>query len=170
MLAEPEVRHFVEHLETWIRHAVAQPIDDSNANQLSDATFDWMLSILRHQTTVFVSDVKIKDKKLSAQGGMVVALGADAANATKRFHQNVREFFLNLNVESIEAVPIEGRKWYRVKSRAGFPPLMVGIKDSYLIVAVGDGSLDMILQRMQKPAPPWLVHRGGSRPSSAPPA
>ena len=25
MLAEPEVRQFVEHLEKWIRHAVSQP-------------------------------------------------------------------------------------------------------------------------------------------------
>ncbi len=29
---------------------------------------------------------------------MVVALGADAAVATRLFHQNVRDFFLNLNV------------------------------------------------------------------------
>ncbi len=35
--------------------------------------------------------------------------------------------------------------------------MMVGIKDSYLIVAVGEGSLDMILERMRKPAPQWLV-------------
>ena len=88
---------------------------------------------------------------------MVVALGADAETAARRFHDNVRAFFINLNVESIEAVNIDGRKWYRVKPKAGFPALTVGIKDSYLIVAVGEGSLDMILERMQKPAPRWLV-------------
>ena len=48
--------------------------------------FDAMLLILRHQTTLFVSDLKIKDKKVSAKGGMVVALGADAAGATRLFH------------------------------------------------------------------------------------
>ena len=100
MLAEPEVRQFVEHLEKWIRHSVNQPASDREASELSDATFDWLLMILRHQTTIFVSDVKIKDKKVSAKGGMVVALGPDAPAATRLFHQNVREFFLNLNVES----------------------------------------------------------------------
>ena len=153
MLAEPEVRQFVEHLEKWIRHSISQPASDRDASDLSDATFDAMLLILRHQTTLFVSDVKIKDKKVSAKGGMVVALGADAPVATRLFHQNVRAFFLNLNVESLEVVPIDGQKWYRVKPKAEFPTMMVGIKDSYLIVAVGDGSLDMILERMQKPAP-----------------
>ena len=77
--------------------------------------------------------------------------------ATRLFHQNVRAFFLNLNVESLEVVRIDGQKWYRVKPKAEFPTMMVGIKDSYLIVAVGEGSLDMILERMQKPAPHWLV-------------
>ena len=84
---------------------ISQPGSDADASSLSDATFDAMLLILRHQTTLFVSDVKIKDKKVSAKGGMVVALGADAALATRLFHQNVREFFLNLNVESLEVVP-----------------------------------------------------------------
>jgi hypothetical protein len=157
MLAEPEVRQFVEHLEKWIRHSVSQPGGDADASGLSDATFDAMLLVLRHQTTLFVSEVKIKDKKVSAKGGMVVALGADTAVATRLFHQNVRAFFLNLNVEALEVLQINGQNWYRVKPKGEFPTMIVGIKDSYLIVAVGDGSLDMILKRMQKPAPQWLV-------------
>jgi len=157
MLAEPEVRQFVEHLERLMRHAVSQPAADDYASSLADATVDAMLLAIRHQTTVFVSDLKIRDKKVSVKGGMVVALGADAAVATRLFHQNVRGFFLNLNVESLEVVQIDGRDWYRVKPKAELPTLMVGVKDSYLIVAVGDGSLDMIFRRMQKPAPAWLV-------------
>ena len=105
MLAEPEVRLFVEHLEKWLRHSITQPTPDRDTTQLSDATFDALLMVLRHQTTIFVSDVKAKDKRLSVQGGMVVALGADAAVATRLFHHNVREFFLNLNVESLDVVP-----------------------------------------------------------------
>ena len=157
MLAEPEVRQFVEHLEKWIRHSVSQPASDPYASSLSDATFDWMLLMLRHQTTMFVSELKIKDKKVSAKGGMVVALGADAPAATRLFHENVREFFLNLNVEALEVLHIDGQKWYRVKPKAEFPTMIVGIKDSHLIVAVGEGSLEMIVERMQKPAPEWLV-------------
>ncbi len=156
MLAEPEVRQFVEHLERSIRLSVTAPSNGLDSSSLSDATIDAMLLILRHQTTLFVSDLKIKDKKVSAKGGMVVALGADAAGATKLFQQNVRDFFLNLNVESVDVVPIDGQNWYRVKAKPEFPTMMVGIKGSYLIVAVGDGTLDMILQRMQKPAPEWL--------------
>ena len=157
MLAEPEVRQFVEHLEKWIRHSIKQSGSDHDASNLSDATIDAILLILRHQTTLFVSDLKIKDKKVSVKGGMVVALGADAPVATRLFHQNVREFFLNLNVESLEVLPLDGQKWYRIRPKAELPMLTVGIKDSYLIVAVGDGSLDMILRRMHSPAPQWLV-------------
>ena len=157
MLAESEVRQFIEHLERWIRHSISQPGSDPYTSSLTDATFDVMLLTLRHQTTLFVSELKINDKKVSAKGGMVVALGADATVATKLFHQNVRGFFLNLNVESLEVVRIDGQNWYRVKPKAEFPTMLVGIKDSYLIVAVGDGSLDTILQRMQKRTPDWLV-------------
>jgi hypothetical protein len=157
MLAEPEVQLFVEHVQKWVRQGLSQPASDPFASALSDATFDTLLTILRHQTVVFVSDVKIKDKKLSAKGGMLVALGADAPLATRVFHQNVREFFLNLNVESIEVVHIGDQKWYRVKPKAELPTLIVGIKDTYLVVAVGEGSLELILKRMQSPAPPWLL-------------
>jgi hypothetical protein len=158
MLAEPEVRLFVEHVEKWIRQGISQPAADPFASSLSDATFDTLLMILRHQTAVFVSDVKIKDKKVSAKGGMLVALGTDAPLATRLFHQHVREFFLNLNVESLEVLHRNGQKWYRVKFKSEFPVMVVGIKDSYLIVAVGEGSLDAILERMQKRAPQWLVN------------
>ena len=157
LLAEPEVRQFLEHLEKWIRHSITPPTTDAYSTRLTDATFDWLLTTLRHQTTMFVSELKIKDKKVSAKGGMVVALGADGAAATRLFHENVRGFFLNLNVEALDVVRLDGRQWYRVKFNAELPTLMVGIKDSYLIVAVGEGSLDMIFQRMQQPAPKWLV-------------
>src|SRR5208283_392996 len=43
MLAEPEVRQFVEHLERWIRHAVSQPAAEAYASNLADVTLDAML-------------------------------------------------------------------------------------------------------------------------------
>jgi hypothetical protein len=157
MLAEPEVRLFVEHLEKWIRHAVNQSAPEREVNNLSDATFDTLLMVLRHQTAMFVSDVKVKGKRVSAKGGMVVALGADAAVARRLFHRHVRGFFINLNAESIETVVYHDEKWYRVKTTPNFPSLLVGIKDSYLVVAVGEESPDVILDRMHGPIPKWLA-------------
>ncbi len=157
MLAEPEVRLFGEHLEKWVRHAVNQSAPEREVNNLSDATFDTLLMVLRHQTAMFVSDVKVKGKRVSAKGGMVVALGTDAPLARRLFHQHVRGFFINLNAESIETVIFHGEKWYRVKTTANFPSLLVGIKDSYLIVAVGEESPDVILDRMNGPIPKWLA-------------
>ena len=81
MLAEPEVGVFIKHLETWVRHAVTQSPADGEANNLSDATFDTLLMVLRHQTAIFVSDVTIKGRRVSAKGGMVVSLGGDAVLA-----------------------------------------------------------------------------------------
>ena len=40
MLAEPEVRQLLEHIEKWIRHSVNQPGGEGE-RKLSDATFDW---------------------------------------------------------------------------------------------------------------------------------
>ncbi len=157
MLAEPEVRLFVEHLEKWVRHAVNQSAPEREVNNLSDATFDTLLMVLRHQTAMFVSEVKVKGKRVSAKGGMVVAFGADATILRRLFHQHVRGFFINLNAESIETVVYHNEKWYRVKTTADFPSLLVGIKDAYLIVAVGEDSPDAILDRMHGPIPKWLA-------------
>jgi len=157
MLAEPEVRLFLEHLEKWVRRSVNQSAAEREVNALSDATFDTMLMVLRHQTAIFVSEVKVKGKRVSAKGGMVVALDADAPAARRLFHQHVRGFFINLNAESIETVPFEGENWYRVKMTANFPGLLVGMKDSYLIVAIGEESPEPILQRMHGSVPRWLT-------------
>lgn len=157
MLAEPEVRLFLQHLEKWVRRAVTQVSADSEANSLSDATFDAFLMILRHQTAMFVSDVKLKGKRVSAKGGMVVALGDDAVLARRLFYQHVHGFFINLNAESIETVSFYGDKWYRVKTASGFPSLLVGMKGPYLIVAVGEDSPDPIVKRMDRPVPRWLA-------------
>jgi hypothetical protein len=132
MLAEPEVRIFVEHIEKWVRHAVTQSAGDRDANSLSDATFDTLLMMLRHQTALFVSEVKVKGKRpnplrLGAKGGLVVALGTDAIIARRLFYENVHAFFINLNAESIETVTFYGAKWYRVKATSDFPSLLVGI-------------------------------------------
>ncbi len=157
MLAEPEVRVFLEHLEKWVRHAVNQSAAEHDTNGLTDATFDTLLMVLQHQTAMFVSEVKVKGKRVSAKGGVVVALGNDAPTARRLFHQHVRAFFINLNAESIETEEYHGEKWYRVKTTANFPTLLVGMKDSYLIVAVGEETPDPILQRMGGPVPKWLV-------------
>ena len=156
MLAEPEVRLFVDHLEKWVRHSVTQVSSDSEANSLSDATFDALLMVLRHQTAMFVSDVKFRGRRVAAKGGVVVALGSDALLARRLFYQHVHGFFVNLNAQSIETVSFYGDKWYRVKIASDFPGLLVGMKDSYLIVAVGEDSPDPIVQRMDRSVPRWL--------------
>ena len=113
--------------------------------------------VLRHQTAMFVSEVHVKGKRVSAKGGMIVALGGDALLARRLFYQHVHGFFINLNAESIETVTFYGDKWYRVKTASDFPSLLVGMKDSYLIVAVGEDSPDPIVKRMDRPVPQWLA-------------
>ncbi len=158
MLAEPEVRRFIDHLEKLGRRAVTQGNEDQQALALTQSTYDTLSLCLRHQTTLYVSDLKINNHKVSPRGGMIISLGADTAAASKLFHENVRSFFLNLNVESLETVTIDGARWYRVRPRADAPVILVGIKGAYLIAAVGEGSLEAIVARMDKPVPSWLAN------------
>ena len=77
--------------------------------------------------------------------------------ARRLFHEHVRAFFINLNAESIETLTFQGEKWYRVKTTSEFPQLLVGIKDSYLVIAVGEESPAPIVRRMNGPVPAWLA-------------
>ena len=112
---------------------------------------------ITHPTAIFASDLKLGVPKADFHGGMVISMGAEASKFAAAFDSHFTAFLKSAQGTGFERVQIAGRTWYRLSTNKDTPPVVAGLKDSYLIVAVGEGSAEAILARMDKQPPAWLT-------------
>jgi hypothetical protein len=105
--------------------------------------------------------------QFDTHAGMVVCLSAQAAQfkaaADKFLKAAMAEQHKGIG-EALHEVQIAGQTWYQWKAQEGQKapgggvPVTLGVKGDYFIVGIGDGTLQAILARMEKKAPPaWLT-------------
>ena len=84
--------------------------------------------------------------------------GEDAAE----LKATIEKYLTSLPIGPAEKVEIGGVACYRLKLGQGMPTITWGIKGKYLLVGVGEGSLEGILAALARPSP-----RLANRPAQA---
>ena len=156
LLAEPEVRHLIaeirQRIKTGLRGTARS--GDSEERQIVEDAMRWGEKLLVSPTAVFVSSVTPLPRP-DVRAGAVVKVGQDAAQL-KTTLQTYQAAFLSPR-GGLEEVEIDGDTWYRLTFDENAPKVTWGMKDDYLVVGVGEGSVEGILQRARTDPPAWLT-------------
>jgi hypothetical protein len=151
LLAEPEVRDMFAQIE----RAITSGIEKNGPPQQRFIALDvvrWGKKLLTRPMAAFVTSVAIGPHGPDIHGGLVFNAGDDAAElkATLEKYQAAMP-------KPAEKVEIGGVSCYRLVPGDGAPTITWGVKDKYLVVGVGDGSLEEILKRADGTPPEWLT-------------
>ena len=154
LLAEPEVQRLASEIERVIVARIGEGAPREQAEAARDA-IRWGKKLLTRPVAAFVSSVGPSSEGLDVRGGLIVSVGGDAAEL-----RAAMEKYQALLPGAAEKVDIDGMSCYRVKLGPGMPPITWGIsgKGTYLLIGVGEGSLEGMRQRARGSAA-RLAHR-----------
>ena len=152
LLAEPEIQEMLSQIERAILAGAEKNSTPQQAAITRDA-IRWGKKLLMRPVAAFVSSVTIAPNGPDVRGGLAMNVGEDAAE----LKATIEKYLTSLPIGAAEKVEIGGVACYRLKLGQGAPTITWGIKGKYLLVGVGEGSLEGILQRSRGQAPAWLT-------------
>lgn len=146
LLAEPEVQAMFRQIERAI--FTAGDNDRPDIVQVREA-IRWGKKLLVRPVAAFISSVSkpplapgVREGMADIHGGLVINAGDDAAE----FKAALEKAQANLPTQA-EQVQIGGVSCYHLSFGPGTPPVEWGVKDKYLMAAIGEGSLEGMFKR-----------------------
>ncbi len=163
LLAEGEVRHLIAEIKRRIKTGLRQAggNEGSQQRQMLEDAMRWGEKLLTSPTAVFVSAVTPLPQP-DVRAGAVVRVGEDAGQLETTL-QTYQAAFLGRQ-GAVEEVQIDGDTWYRLTLDPNAPKVTWGVRKNYLIVGVGEGSVEGILERARTDPPAWLTDLGRQLP------
>lgn len=154
LLAEPEIRLFARELESVLRRVALTGASQwgPGGAQLGQQIPSLARALLVHPTAIFVEQVTPSTSAIDVRGALVVALGDEAASVRSALTALLRR----IPEDQLERREIESVPCVRVRFDDSAPVLTYGFLDDYLIVAVGEGSFQGVVERAKTPPPSWL--------------
>ncbi len=149
-LAEPEVREFIKEVDSAIRAAIGKNAEDAPVGK---DVYALVKTALTRPWCVFVSELEVNpDGPPKAKIGFLLEPGDDAAAVSKHL-----EAILNQvpGLPEVTEATIEGVTYRQY--RLGDDSLTWGIDDGLFFLAMGDGVIEGMHERMRTPAPAWLA-------------
>jgi hypothetical protein len=151
LLAEPEIKEMVGQIERAVLAGIEKNGPPQDAAMARDVV-RWGKRFFTRPMAAFVSSVTIAAKAPDIRGGLVVNVGDDVAELKAAL-----EKYQEALPAPAEKVEVGGIACYRLKLAPEAPLVVWGIKGKYLMVGVGEGSLEGTLQRMNGEPPKWLT-------------
>ncbi len=159
LMSEPEVIAFAKEVERAL--TVATQEMSVNAGVVTSKPQAILLenapmlikTLVTHPVTFFVESVDRAERGVRVKGALVVNLG-DAADKVTGV---VTQLLDAMPVGLTKKVTIEGVECLQLRLDPSTPVFTVGRKNTYLIVAAGEGSFEGVLTRAATAPPKWLI-------------
>ncbi|MBN1852584.1 MAG: DUF1559 domain-containing protein [Pirellulales bacterium] len=153
LLAENEVQECLAQLEERIMEIARRGLqDDPQAAAMVEPVATMARAVLTHPTAVFVSKFNPADSEHGIRGGALVNLGEQAIEIEQALAKIEKALMEG------DANPLaKSAKWHRFPlGTEGFAAEWA-IKGKYMILGVGDGEADKIMERARQKPPAWLA-------------
>ena len=168
LFAEPEVQYFSTQMQKQLLGAIRHGAGSSSESRLLANELPKLIkALITRPLAAYVEEVQTTDNEVIVKAGLVLNAG-DQQAAIKTAIQKLTE--LALEEEAIIGTENrdDGETWSVLRVSMQTPELRWGWHDDYFIFAVGQGTAETIIERMQGPvqdsAPDWLTQIRSEHP------
>ncbi len=168
LLAEPDIQKFFQQSRDKLLNLMTLPFRGNLEQQKLFTEIRGLLERVEgNPGAFFISHIPFSaDTPREMRGGAMLRVDDDSAE----LQSLLEKFQRRAPDEKVTPVQVASHTFWRVQIDPSAPPLVWGIWDKYLVVGVGDGAAEAILERAQGEPPDWLAQTRGqlavSRPSS----
>jgi hypothetical protein len=152
LLAEPELQRFIKHLDRAITAAIADNANDETQKVVAETVPTIVKAILTKPGAAFVGEASLGIRGIQVDGGLVVNTGEETENlkqAVARLEAAVGPM--------VRDVEVAGQTWKEFPMPEQAPRMLWGFQGTYMILGIGEDSVENILQRVRTDPPAWLT-------------
>lgn len=154
LLAEPEVRRFVETLEKEIVAAIRRKAGDRMPeSEIVRLAPQIVKALLTRPTAVWLESVALGPDGPAIKAGLVMNVAGQKDQTQEALERLVK---ITLRGAEIEQVEEAGVTWNKLPIPPGAPRVLWGFHGDHLVIAVGEGVAAQIVGRAQGGSPDWL--------------
>ncbi|MCE9606523.1 MAG: DUF1559 domain-containing protein [Planctomycetia bacterium] len=161
LLAEPEIQGFLGEVKRLIDEGLKRvPANNEKEKILTAALPVIGKTLLVRPSMFYLSEVKVPPEQPTGNAAFVVAAGDQVEPLTAALEELERLLLMNVPPnQTIERTEVGGAKLHKMPMPPGAPPVVWGVKDQYVFIAVGEQEAETIVARLTaKAAPPeWLA-------------
>jgi hypothetical protein len=156
LLAEPQVQRFLREIEEEFIAAVRRNVGpDARSRALATEGPKILKIMLTRPMAVYVEDIEVTDGRSWRIEGALVINAGDQRAALEASIASIRRG-MTAAPASRATESIAGVEWVRIVLPSPSPPIRMGWRRNYFIVAVGDATPTNVLNRLEGSAPAWL--------------
>jgi hypothetical protein len=157
LLAEPELQQFAQALEKVVVDSLQRATADERdpkAEKLAKLAPLWSKAMLTRTAAVFVDHLAVTPQQADIRGGLLLDAGDQASAFVDALVQ-----VLNSEEQPVEEVNLGKNKFFRFQFKSGpVKEVTLGAAGKYLLVGVGEGAAQGMIERLQaKQTPQWLT-------------
>ncbi|NOZ41036.1 MAG: DUF1559 domain-containing protein [Planctomycetes bacterium] len=155
LFAEPEVRYCASEIQKQLIGALRRGAGSRREQRVLAAEIPKLIqALLSRPLAAFVEDFQIADDGFDAQAALVLNAGEQRPAIEAAIGELVALAMKNDVV--IGSTQSDGETWSVVRVSMQTPEIRWGWHDNYFILAVGDGTVETIIDRLTGDAPAWL--------------
>ena len=156
LLAEPEIQQLVDTVSQKLVEALRQQAGgggDSPAAFFAAEGPKLLKTLLTCPTAIFLSQMEMGPDGPQIEAGMIISVGDDV-DEIKAVLERLQSRMLGDQVREVDAA---GATFYSFQPAPGAPSITWGTRGKYLILGLGDGSVDAMFERVRTEPPAWLT-------------
>ncbi|QDU93889.1 DUF1559 family PulG-like putative transporter [Lignipirellula cremea] len=146
LMAEPAMQEAIDAIDALVREYTPTTGAGDLFGRLSR-------NAARQTAALYLAEVQLGDGPPQVQAGAIFDLGENAAALAGELERWQTETF----AAAAQPQPIDGQPFFTVRLDPSAPPITWGVRDSFLLITVGDGEMERLLARMQQEPPAWLT-------------
>lgn len=161
LLAEPELQGLFGELNRVVDEALKllPPANDEPSRLLAKTMPTIVKTLLSRPSTLYLADVQLPPQAPSGNAGFVIHTGDQTAALRDAVEQWERFYLTQIPPNmTVETSTIEGVDVRRLPLPPGAPPVVWGVADGYMFLAVGEDEAKNLLGRLRAKSgsPEWL--------------